>query len=319
MPAVRPPRASFQRRFVALSTLLWTFAIGSWNRARCTLDPAMPASLQQLTFPIRSEYLSQSVAIEELLYSHRSPFQQIDILQTVAYGRILLLDGHVQLSTLDEHVYHESLVQIPMLNIDHPRTALVVGGGDGGVLKELCKHSTIQAVDMAEIDVEVVKASRQYLPTVSAGAFDDPRVHVHITDAFAFVNTTKTRYDIIVVDSTDVYENEEGELSERLFTEEFYRELLSLMNPGGIVVTQADNMVFCPYSLREIKSMFAAVFPTVGDYFSVIPSFGGFSAFCWGSKGAEISPSFDGVKTKGIDMRYLTPQAYDFSLSKLGM
>lgn len=279
----------------------------------------MPAGLQHLSFPIRSDYLSQNVAVADTVYSHRSPFQQIDILETVAYGRMLLLDGHVQLATLDEHVYHESLVQIPMLNISNPQTALVVGGGDGGVLKELCKHRSITDIDMAEIDELVVKASIEHLPTVSNGAFNDPRVHLHITDAFEFVNTTKRRYDLIVVDSTDVYEDEEGELSERLFTEEFYRKLRSILKPGGIVVTQADNMVFCPYSLREISAMFAKVFPTVGDYFSVIPSFGGFSAFCWGSDGVELKKRHEDLVPADLDLKYLTPEAYSFSLSKLGI
>jgi len=164
---------------------------------------------QYLTIPIRSDKLSLSVQVKSHLSHRQTEFQTIDVYDTEAFGRVLTLDGHIQLTELDERAYHESLVQVPLLSIQNPISALVVGGGDGGVLREICKHSSIQHIDMAEIDSGVVEESKLHLPFVSGGAFEDPRVHLHITDAFAFVKASTRKYDLIVVDSTDVYEEED--------------------------------------------------------------------------------------------------------------
>jgi spermidine synthase len=251
--------------------------------------------------------------------SHRqTEFQTIDIYDTEAFGKVLTLDGHIQLTELDEAAYHEYLVQVPLLSIDQPKTALVVGGGDGGVLREICKHASIQHVDMAEIDLGVVEESKVHLPFVSDGAFEDPRVHLHITDAFAFVKDAPKKYDLIVVDSTDVYEEEDGGLSEQLFTAEFYGDCLQALTPNGIVVTQADNLVFCPYSLQHILTMFGSVFARTGSYFAVIPSFGGFSGFCWGSKGTDISPSYPETRAAGLQVKFLRKAGYEYGMGTWG-
>jgi len=272
---------------------------------------------QYLTIPIRSDKLSLSVQVKSHLSHRQTEFQTIDIYDTDAFGKVLTLDGHIQLTELDERAYHEFLVQVPLLSMDEPKTALVVGGGDGGVLREICKHSSIKSIDMAEIDAGVVEESKTHLPFVSNGAFEDPRVNLQITDAFAFVKATTRKYDLIVVDSTDVYEEEDGGLSEQLFTAEFYRDCLAALSPNGIVVTQADNLVFCPYSLEHILNLFGSVFAATGSYFAVIPSFGGFSGYCWGSAGARISPSFPNKNAEKIDLRLLTEEAYRYGLSPL--
>lgn len=223
------------------------------------------------------------------LASVRSQFQQIDVYETEALGRILLLDGHVQLSTFDERAYHEALVWVPLSNLPSAKSVLVVGGGDGGVLREVCKHPTVERVDMVEIDAEVVAVCGQYLPEVSGGAFDDPRVRLHIADAFEFVKGTENRYDLVVVDCTDVYEEEEGEISEMLFSEGFYRDVSRCLNDDGLVVTQADNVVFCPYSSDAVVNLYKSVFPKVGTYWALVPSFGGYSGFCWAGRTRSIS------------------------------
>jgi spermidine synthase len=244
-----------------------------------------------------------SVKVTAHLCSQRSQFQQIDVYDTEVFGKVLLLDGHVQLSTFDEAAYHESLVWVPLLNVKAPKSALI----DGGVLRELCRHHEIEHIDMVEIDEAVVQVSREHLPELSDGAFDDARVHVHIADAFEFVKRSDRKYDLIVVDCTDVYEEEEGELSEMLFTDGFYRDVKSCLSDKGFVVTQADNLVFCPYSLEEVSELFRSVFPLVGDYWGLVPSFGGFSGFVWGSKGPAIVPK---AQFTGTDFRYLTPELY---------
>lgn len=244
-------------------------------------------------------------------------FQRIDIVDTDAFGRVLLLDGHVQLSSMDERAYHEALVQIPLLNIPSPKSALVVGGGDGGVIRELCRHASIEHIDIAEIDAGVVETCRMFMPELNDGAFDDPRVHLHVTDAFEFVKRADRKYDLIVVDSTDVYEDEEGGLSEQLFTDRFYTDCRNALSPEGIVVTQADNLVFCPYSLEHIAAMFGKVFPTVGSYQAIVPSFGGFSGFCYGSNGTKLSSQYAQVNQPDFELRYINEATYNLAFAEL--
>jgi len=272
---------------------------------------------QYLTFPIRSDKLTQTVRVNRVVASVKSEFQQIDVVECDAFGRMLLLDGHIQLATLDEHAYHESLVQIPMLSLTSPKRVLVVGGGDGGVLREVCRHKSIQHVDMVEIDAKVVEVCREHMPMLSAEAFDDPRVHLHIQDAFEFVKGNHEPYDLIVMDSTDVYEEEDGALSERLFTAPFYGDLKRLLSHQGLVVTQSDNVVFCPYSQVEIVRLFESVFAKVGTYFGLIPSFGGFSGFVWGSHGRGLSLEFDASAATALGLKYLSRETYTFGLSKV--
>lgn len=260
------------------------------------------------TFPIRSDKLSMTAAISTVAEA-MSPFQRIEIVASEALGRMLFLDGHVQLAQRDEHAYHEALVHVPLLNVAQPSSALVIGGGDGGVLRELCRWPSMTRIDMVEIDETVVNLCREHLPELSAGAFDDPRVHLHIADAFVKVKELNGPYDLIIVDATDTYEEEDGELSEALFTDAFYADLKRLLARQGFVVTQADNLVFCPYSLEDVRAMFGRVFPHVQDYWAIVPSFGGFSGFCVASHGAQLSADYP-AGTPDLGLRYLNPITY---------
>lgn len=274
---------------------------------------AMPEVLQ---IPIRGEKFALRVAVRETLADIQTEFQRVTIVDTETFGRALLLDGHIQFTDLDEAAYHESLVHMPMLSLQNPRRALVVGGGDGGVIRELCRHSSLEQIDIVEIDPGVIEACRTHLPHLSAGAYDDPRVHLYVQDAFPFVKEAAAgHYDLVVLDSTDTYEDEEGELSAMLFTGEFYADVARLLSPAGIAVTQGDNPLYCPYSLREIIKQFQGAFSRVGDYWTQVPSFGGFSAFCWASKGAEIAPTMPPHKL--ADLRYLNPERWQENLRPL--
>lgn len=254
-----------------------------------------------------------TASVREHVAHEKTAFQTIDVIDTDVFGRALLLDGHIQLTEMDERAYHEALVQIPLMALPNARAALVVGGGDGGVIRELARHPNMERIDMVEIDEGVVRLCREHLPSLSGGAFDDARVHLHLADAFPFVKQATERYDLIVVDSTDTYEDEEGEISEMLFTDEFYGDLRRILAPGGLVVTQADNNVFCPYSMEEIKAMFARVFPRVGNYQALVPSFGGFSGFAWASEGADAKATF----SPRVDLRYLNEATYALAFTDL--
>lgn len=277
-------------------------------------DPRPPKP-DSLTFPIRGEKLSMRAEIVAPLHRRVTEFQTIEIVDTAPFGRTLLLDGHIQLTELDEHAYHELLVQVPVLSLDNPKRALVIGGGDGGVLRELVKHRGLEHIDIVEIDRGVIEACRQNMPGLSSGAFDDSRVTLSVQDAFNFVKRDREPYDIIVADSTDVYEEEDESLSEMLFTEEFYGDCAKLLAPQGILVCQADNVVFCPYSLENILKTFANVFPKTGSYWGLVPSFGGFSGFAWASHEAILAPTLD--RAEGIDLRYLNEATLALAFSPL--
>ncbi|MBS1716695.1 MAG: polyamine aminopropyltransferase [Armatimonadetes bacterium] len=266
-----------------------------------------------LTFPIRGRKLSMSVEVRKTLFREQSAFQEIEIIDTEVFGRALLLDRHIQLTELDEEAYHECLVDIPMLSLSAPKRALIVGGGDGGVLRQLCRHSSLERIDMVEIDQMVIDACEKHFP-ISKGAFQDKRLSLHVEDAFQFVKRAEQPYDLIVMDSTDTYEGEDGALSEQLFTESFYRDCARLLKPEGLLVTQADNLLFCPYSLDEIRAQYGRVFPHVQSYWGIVPSFGGFSGFCVASHGVKLaaSPDFGRVK-----LTYLNTQTYNLAFQPL--
>ena len=276
----------------------------------------LPIVAEIVTYPIRGTAFAHSVTVTEVLADVRSPFQRIEFVQTEAFGRMLLLDGHIQLTERDEAAYHEALVQVPALNLAKRERALVIGAGDGAVVRELLKAGFGRVV-MAEIDQDVIAASQMAWPELSAGAFQDERLELHLGDAFPFVKGLSETFDLIVVDSTDIYEEEEGELSEQLFTEGFYRDLERLLEPEGVLVTQADNPVFCPYSLEAVLATFGAVFGASGSYWSLVPSFGGYSAFAWGSKGRGLARRWADLSVEKRAFGYLTPVRYDLGMSEL--
>lgn len=267
-----------------------------------------------LLIPIRSDRLGLRVAIRGLAHRRRSAFQEVEIVETEVFGRALLLDGHIQLTELDERAYHEALVQLPLIGAPPPRSALVVGGGDGGALRELVKHPSLERIDLVEIDGEVIEACRAHLPGVSDGAFDDPRVRVFVEDAFPFLRETSDSYDLVVLDSSDTYEDEEGALSQALFTADFYRDCRARLREGGLAVTQADNPVFCPYSLESVRAEFGRAFATSGSYHFPVPSFGGYSAFVWGGNGRELPAEW---RPLSVGLRVLDEVSYRAAFAPL--
>jgi hypothetical protein len=157
-----------------------------------------------------------------------SPFQTVEVHDTVPFGKLFRLDGHFMTSERDEFFYHENLVQVAAVTHPQPERALVVGGGDGGSAEEILKHPSIKSVTLAEIDLAVVDISRKYLQHVHRGAFDDPRLTLKIEDGFAFVRNATEQYDLIVLDLTDA-----GGPSLELYTPEFYRACAARLTPMG--------------------------------------------------------------------------------------
>jgi spermidine synthase len=268
-----------------------------------------------LRYPIRGQKFSYSIEVQSHILSRRTAFQQIDVYATEAFGKILTLDGHVQLSTFDEAAYHEALVQIPLISLDLPTRALVVGGGDGGVLRELCRSASLTTIDMVEIDQGVVDACQEVLPELSAGAFQDARVHLYIQDAFRFLEEVRDPYDLIIMDITDTYEGEEDALSGSLFSEKFYLDIKAALGEKGFLVMQADNHVFCPGTMRDTMATLRSHFAHAGTYQALVPSFGGFSGYCWASKGADIRREWLNAAPDGLV--YLNAVTYALAMHQL--
>lgn len=271
--------------------------------------------MDRLEFPIRGRKLALVTEVTSHVAACTSPYQQIDVFDTPALGRILTLDGHIQLSTLDEHAYHEALVQVPLLSIGEPRSALVIGGGDGGAMREILRHSSIERASMFELDQQVTDLCRTYLPSVSGGAFNDPRTSVSFGDALQLLPQCDQTFDLIVLDATDVYEGEDGSISHGLFLREFYAQCHRVLSTRGMLVTQADNFVFCPYSAEAALAELGSVFERTGVYRGLVPSFGGFSAYCWASNGAE---PLSEMPSSGLALRYLNPATWQLAFAEWG-
>ena len=186
-----------------------------------------------------------SIKIEKQLYCEQSRYQRIDILETKEFGKILVLDGYLMLTEKDEFIYHEMITHVPMAVHPNVKNVLVIGAGDGGTIRELTRYSSIEHIDMIEIDEMVVSACKEFLPQ-TACKLDDPRLSIVYTDGLKFVRSQHECYDLIIVDSTDPFGPGEG-----LFTREFYGNCFKALKEDGILINQHES----PFYQEDAKSM----------------------------------------------------------------
>ena len=193
------------------------------------------------------------VVVGKEVYSGKSKFQKIEIFDTKEFGRILALDGLVQLSTKYEFIYHEMLVQPAMFYCQNPEKVLIVGGGDGGALREVVKHKSVKEIFLVEIDKKIIDVSKKYLPSVSKGAFNDKRVKIFNQDAVKFVRNYENYFDIIIGDLTDPIGP-----SLILWTTQFYKAVLNALKEKGVAAFQTADLKerFAKKTRREIKKVF---------------------------------------------------------------
>ena len=216
------------------------------------------------TCPVGLQY---GFRIREHLHSSQSKFQKIDVVETEFYGRMLLLDEKVMTTEWDEFIYHEMISHIPLLAHPKPEKVLVIGGGDGGTVREVLKHPSVQEVVLCEIDGDVIDVSKKYLPTI-AGALKDPRVDIHVRDGIEFIKDHRSRFDVILIDSTDPIGPGEG-----LFTEAFYKDVLAALTPNGIMVNQSESPVANPREIALVYKLLRKVFPLVVPYVATVPTY----------------------------------------------
>ncbi|NLV34749.1 MAG: polyamine aminopropyltransferase [Clostridiaceae bacterium] len=182
-----------------------------------------------------TENVYLSIKVDKQLYSSTSRFQRIDVFESLEFGRFLALDGFMMLTEKDEFIYHEMITHVPMAVNPNIKTVLVIGAGDGGVLRELTKYPSIDRIDVAEIDEEVVRVCKQFLPKTACG-FEDRRVNMYYQDGMKFIRRHTGEYDLIIVDSTDPFGPGEG-----LFTKEFYGNCYNALKEDGIMVNQHES------------------------------------------------------------------------------
>ncbi len=230
--------------------------------------------------------------VSKIDFSKQSAIQKIDIFSTPDLGKVLAMDGMVQLNERWEFTYHEMIVHVPLFSHPNPENVLVIGGGDGGAVREILKHKSVKRVDLVEIDPEIIKICKENFPTV-ASKITNPAVSIYNEDGKNFVARKHDQYDVIIVDSTDPYKG----AGNSLFTGEFYASCRDALREDGIMSVQAENPV---YDSKEMERCFGEIkkaFSIVKPYVAFVPMYpSGFWVFAYASKNTD--PSFKGEESR---------------------
>lgn len=262
------------------------------------------------------DHWEQGFLVSRELFRSTGGMQEIALFETPGFGRVLTLDGVIQVTTGDEFIYHEMLAHVPIYAHGNVRSACVVGGGDGGMLREILKHKCVEQAVLVEIDGAVVEFCRQHLPSVSAGAFDDPRTEIVIADGIRYMAETQRKFDLIVVDSTDPIGP--GGV---LFTEEFYKDCARCLTEDGIVVNQNGVPFLQGQEVTDTYQRRKPHYADVGFYVAAVPTYvGGFMALGWASKSLRPrAESVEAVRARyaaaPVETRYYTPDVHQASFA----
>ena len=245
--------------------------------------------MQNLYHEITPEGFGIAIEKDKDLYSETSPYQKVDVFSSRAFGNVLTLDGLMMVTERDEFFYHEMIVHIPMLTHKNPKNILVIGGGDGGTVRELLKHKSVEHIDMVEIDGLVVEASKKFFPTVSS-ELNNPKVNVLIQDAVEFIKDKEDIYDIVLIDSTDPIGPGEG-----LFNEKFYNNVKRALKKGGIVTPQTEGPFAQSENMKKTYHLLRKVFKNVAPYCGPMPTYPG-GYWSWGFCSDDVEIPFDCTK-----------------------
>lgn len=252
-----------------------------------------------------TEYQTQDMKLscrtKKVLHQEDTPFQSLAVIDTEQFGRMLVLDNVIQTTVMDEFVYHEMITHVALNTHAAPRSVLLIGGGDGGAVREIVKHQTVERVVHCEIDGAVIEASRKYMPEISC-ALDHPKVEIIIDDGIKHVRDNKNAYDVIIVDSTDPVGPAEG-----LFTASFYGDIFDSLKEDGIFVAQTESPFFNRDLIPRLFRDISGIFPVARLFLANIPSYpGGLWTFTMGSK--KYDPYDTNIaEIPRIDTKYYSP------------
>jgi len=229
-------------------------------------------------FEAITEELVVGHGFKDQIFTGDSKFQHVDIVNLGSFGKCLIIDGHLQSSEIDEHIYHESLVHPALILHPNPEKVFIAGGGEGATAREVLRHKSVESLVMVDIDDIVVRVSKEYLPKHHLGAFEDPRLKLVLDDALVYLQNTEEKFDVIIMDLPDPIEEGPAYL---LYTQKFYQMLRTRLSPTGIVITQSGPGG--PTSLHEcfspIHNTLRSVFDQVAPYSVYVPSFGDCNGF----------------------------------------
>jgi len=244
------------------------------------------------------------LSVKEKLHEQQTEYQHLEVLDTHAYGRMLVLDGAIQTTVKDEFVYHEMISLVPLNSHPNPENVLVVGGGDGGAIREIAKHPKVKKATLVDIDQAVIDTSKKYFPEISS-ALTHSKVEVRVEDGIKHIAESKGQYDVIIVDSTDPVGPAVG-----LFEHGFYQGIFEALKDDGIFVAQTESPFLTSKLIKGIFSDIKSIFPITKLYLAYVPTYpGGMWSFTLGSK--KYDP--EAINEKDIpdtNTRYYTPQVH---------
>jgi spermidine synthase len=250
--------------------------------------------------------------IKQTLHTEQTEFQKLDMIETEEFGNMLVLDGMVMTTEKDEFVYHEMVAHVPLFTHPNPKNVLVVGGGDGGVIREVLKHPSVMKATLVEIDGKVIEYSKKYLPSI-AGKLEDPRVEVIVGDGFMHIAKSENEFDVIMVDSTEPVGP-----AVNLFTKGFYSGISKALKEDGLFVAQTDNPWFTPDLISTVFKDVSEIFPITRLYTANVPTYpSGLWTFTIGSKKYDPLEVSD-ERYHEIETKYYTKEVHKaaFALPK---
>lgn len=246
----------------------------------------------------------QSFIQSKLIASKKSEFQEIEIFENPKFGKILVLDGIIQTTEADEFFYHEMFTHTPIIAHGNVKSVLIIGGGDGGILREVLKHKSVEKAVMIEIDGDVIDLCKTHMPKLNNGAFNDSRADVRVDDGINYVKTTSEKFDLIIVDSTDP-----TDVGEVLFTDEFYANAKNCLNDGGVLTTQSGVPFLQDDELKNIQSKLKKIFKDLTFYTVPVPTYIG-SFMC-------LSFASDNISLKDVTLDEVTKRFNSTNISSL--
>ncbi|XOD69850.1 MAG: polyamine aminopropyltransferase [Sodalis sp. (in: enterobacteria)] len=252
-------------------------------------------SKQEIWCETLHEHIGQYFTVDNVLYRGNTGHQDLLIFKNSTLGHVMVLDGIVQTTELDEFIYHEMMSHVPLIAHGAVKKVLLIGGGDGGLLREVSRHANIEQITMVEIDAGLLTFCKQYLPNHNAGAFDDPRLRLVIADGVDFVSKSDEKFDVIISDCTDAIGP-----GESLFTSEFYHGCSRCLNDGGIFVAQNGVCFLQLDEAANSHKKLCQYFCDVSFYQTAVPTYyGGIMTFAWASQNSTLRQ----IETASLAMR----------------
>lgn len=254
----------------------------------------------------QTEDMRLSVRVTKTLHHEQTEFQELTIVETPQWGRLMALDGFFQTCDVDEYVYHEMGAHVPLFTHPDPKRVLVVGGGDGGMVREVARHPGVEHIDLVEIDGRVIECCKEYFPQISAALSGNPKVHVHVEDGIKWVREREAEYDVIIIDSSEPIGPGEG-----LFTPEFYANVYKCLTGDGIMVAQTESPWVNAPVIKRAFSGISQSFPITRLYTCAVPTYPtGLWSFTLGSKKYDPLLAEPEDRYAAITTRYYTPAVH---------